>query len=81
MVEDSLSPSDVCWCGHRVQWHYMQVCRWCVRLERRYPNSNHAPRHEIVIYNGRRMTHPYFDPPAGDSLPDVEPWWVKGRES
>ena len=40
--------TDSCWCGHQVRWHVMQVCRWCARMERRYPQWNMTPRHEIA---------------------------------
>ena len=54
MVEDSLSPSDLCWCGHQVKFHHMQVCKWCARMERRYPQFNFMPRHKIATSVPRR---------------------------
>jgi hypothetical protein len=54
MVEDSLLPSDLCWCGHQVKFHHMQVCKWCARMERRYPRFDFMPRHKIATSVPRR---------------------------
>ena len=75
MVEDSLSPSDLCWCGHQVKFHHMQVCKWCARMERRYPQFNFMPRHEISARTPRRIAAIALEKLHG--LWDVAP---EGRE-
>ena len=35
-------------CLHHRKWHVMGVCRWCGRMELRYPNANWMPGHEFV---------------------------------
>ena len=76
MVEDSLSPSARGWCGHQVKFHHMQVCKWCARMERRYPHFNFSPRHEISARTPRRIAAIALEKLYG--LWDVVP---EGRES
>ena len=35
-------------CLHHRKWHVMGVCRWCARMELRYPNANWMSGHEFV---------------------------------
>lgn len=35
-------------CLHHRKWHVLGVCRWCGRMELRYPNANWMPGHEFV---------------------------------
>ena len=76
MVEDRLSPSDMCWCGHQIKFHVMQVCKWCARMERRYPQLNFMPRHEISTSLPRRYMAIALE--KLDALLDDAP---EGRES
>ena len=76
MVEDNLLSSDLCWCGHQVKYHHMQVCKWCARMERRYPQFNFMPRHEISARTPRRIAAIALEKLHG--LWDVAP---EGRES
>ena len=47
MSEITMPPAAQCWCGHQVKFHVMQICRWCARMERRYPYLDYAPRHKV----------------------------------
>jgi len=55
MSEITMPPAAQCWCGHQVKFHVMQICRWCARMERRYPYLDYAPRHEISARTPRRI--------------------------
>jgi hypothetical protein len=65
---------DKCYCGHLEIWHFMNTCKWCAKMNARYPNFNFRPHHRFEVQvpgkfaSWHQQTSKQFDESVGKYL-------------